>query len=117
MCHTGTCNIQACSMCKLQLCALQVLTIAGAGALIASHAPWTQRLWLYPLLAFSIAFIDSANQGLCTESMVRVPVWLCTMQQQTVIALINGDSFCLAAHAATLILTSMTNQVWHPACS
>lgn len=49
---------------------LQVVSAVAAAYLIANHAPLQQRLWLYPGVAFALAFIDSSIQGLCTESMV-----------------------------------------------
>ena len=48
----------------------QVLTAVAAGFLISQGASWTSRLYLYPGIAFAIAFVDSARQGLCTESLV-----------------------------------------------
>ena len=48
----------------------QVLTSVAAAYLISQGAPWVSRLYLYPGIAFAIAFVDSARQGLCTESLV-----------------------------------------------
>ena len=37
---------------------------------MANNASPMQRLWVAPPLVFSLAFIDSSIQGLCTESWV-----------------------------------------------
>ena len=49
---------------------LQVIAVALGAWLVANDASPLQRLWVAPPLVFSLGFIDSSIQGLCTESWV-----------------------------------------------
>ena len=58
---------------------MQVLTSLATAYLVLRGVAWPSRLWLYPGIAFAIAFVDSALCGLCTESLVGA---LCKIQGQ-----------------------------------
>ena len=49
---------------------LQAVTVALGAWLVSKGASPLQRSWIGPSLVFSLAFIDSSIQGLCTESWV-----------------------------------------------
>lgn len=51
---------------------VQAVTVALGAWLVASDASALQRAWITPPLVFSLGFIDSSIQGLCTESWVSV---------------------------------------------
>lgn len=48
----------------------QVVAVALGAYLVSKGASPLQRAWVAPPLVFSLGFIDSSIQGLCTESWV-----------------------------------------------
>ena len=60
------------SFATVRLLLLQAVTIGLGAWLVSTDASSLQRAWITPSLVFSLGFIDSSIQGLCTESWVSV---------------------------------------------